>query len=147
MSDSTAGSLDTFLANATLFYQKLRHYHWNVQGRDFFDLHARFEMIYEKWAPHIDQVAERIIALDEVPVHTLAGMLERATLAEDDGIPDGGEMVQRTLADMEALRAAAATIVAEAEAAGDRTTVNLLDAIGDDIEGDVWMLKAWQKRR
>lgn len=103
-----------------------------MRGRDFFDLHARFWMIYEERAPHIDPVAERIIALDEVPVHTLAGILERATLAGDDGIPDGGEMVQPTLADMEALRAAA-TIVAEAEGAGDRTTANLLDAIGDDI--------------
>lgn len=146
MSNAIAGSLNTLLADSTVFYQKLRHYHWNVQGPKFFELHAKFEEIYEKWAPFVDQIAERIIALDTVPLHTLADMLKHATLKEDPELSDGAEMVNRTITDLTTLVGAMHGIISAAEEAGDRTTANLLDDIADAAEGDVWMLKAWLKR-
>ncbi len=145
MSKAIAGQLNTLLADSTVFYQKLRHYHWNVQGPKFFELHAKFEQIYEKWAPFIDQIAERIIALDTVPLHTLKSMLQAATLKEDSKIPDGTQMVKKTIADLNALRASMNDIIAAAEKSGDRTTANLLEGLGDAIEADLWMLKAWLK--
>jgi starvation-inducible DNA-binding protein len=146
MSDNVAGQLNVLLADSTVFYQKLRHYHWNVQGPKFFELHAKFEEIYEKWAPFVDEIAERVIALDTVPLHTLASMLENATLKEDPELSDGVEMVNRTIADLNALRDSMNRIISAAEETGDRTTANLLDGIGDAVEGDTWMLKAWLKR-
>jgi starvation-inducible DNA-binding protein len=146
MSEAVAGQLNTLLADSTVFYQKLRHYHWNVQGPRFFELHAKFEEIYEKWAPFVDQIAERIIALDTVPLHTLEAMLGSATLEEDTEIPDGTRMVTRTIADLNALRASLNRIIEVAEKEGDRTTANLLEGLGDAIEGDLWMLKAWLKK-
>jgi len=146
MSKAIAGQLNTLLADSTVFYQKLRHYHWNVQGPKFFELHAKFEEIYEKWAPFIDQIAERIIALDTVPLHTLKSMLESATLKEDPKIPDGTQMVNKTIADLNALRASMNKIIEAAEKKGDRTTANLLEGLGDAIEADLWMLKAWLKK-
>ncbi|GMV04472.1 MAG: DNA starvation/stationary phase protection protein [Gemmatimonadota bacterium] len=145
MSKRIAGQLQVLLADSTVFYQKLRHYHWNVQGPKFFELHAKFEEIYEKWAPFVDQIAERIIALDTVPLHTLKDMLKHATLKEDPELSDGKEMVNRTIADLNALRGSMNKIIAAAEKAGDRSTANLLDDLGDAVEGDVWMLKAWLK--
>ena len=146
MSKAIAGQLNTLLADSTVFYQKLRHYHWNVQGPKFFELHAKFEEIYEKWAPFVDEIAERVIALDTVPLHTLKSMLEVATLKEDPKVPDGTQMVNKTIADLNALHASMNRIIEVAEEEGDRTTANLLDEIGDAIEGDVWMLKAWLKK-
>lgn len=145
MSKAIAGQLNVLLADSTVFYQKLRHYHWNVRGPKFFELHAKFEEIYEKWAPFIDQVAERIIALDTVPLHTLKTMLENATLKEDAKIPDGTQMVHKVIADLNALRASMNDIIEAAEKSGDRTTANLLEGLGDAIEADLWMLKAWLK--
>lgn len=145
MSKAIAGQLNILLADSTVFYQKLRHYHWNVRGPKFFELHAKFEEIYEKWAPFIDQVAERIIALDTVPLHTLKTMLENATLKEDAKIPDGTQMVHKVIADLNALRASMNDIIEAAEKSGDRTTANLLEGLGDAIEADLWMLKAWLK--
>ncbi|MHB1192031.1 MAG: Dps family protein [Longimicrobiales bacterium] len=145
MSKAIAGQLNTLLADSTVFYQKLRHYHWNVQGPKFFELHAKFEQIYEKWAPFIDQIAERIIALDTVPLHTLKSMLQAATLKEDSKVPDGTQMVKKTIADLNALRASMNDVIAAAEMSGDRTTANLLEGLGDAIEADLWMLKAWLK--
>jgi starvation-inducible DNA-binding protein len=146
MSKRIAGQLNVLLADSTVFYQKLRHYHWNVQGPKFFELHAKFEEIYEKWAPFIDQIAERVIALDTVPLHTLKDMLAKATLKEDPELRDGREMVERTIADLNKLRESMNKIIEAAEKAGDRTTANLLEGLGDAVEGDVWMLKAWLKK-
>jgi starvation-inducible DNA-binding protein len=146
MSTSVADSLNILLADTTLFYQKLRHYHWNVQGSKFFELHVKFEEIYDKWALFIDEIAERIIALDTVPFHTLGSMLEHGTLKEDEEIPDGREMVNRIIADLLALRGSIDAVIGDAEASGDRTTANILDAIRDGLEADLWMLKAWLKQ-
>jgi starvation-inducible DNA-binding protein len=146
MSTSVAGSLNTLLADTTVFYQKLRHYHWNVEGHKFFELHLKFEEVYNKWVVFIDEIAERIIALDTVPLHTLAAMLEHARLGEDEEIPEATEMVNRTIADLLALRDSIDGTIGLAEESGDRTTVNILDAIRDGLEADLWMLKTWLKQ-
>ena len=96
--------------------------------------------------PFIDQIAERIIALDTVPLHTLKDMLAKATLKEDPELRDGREMVERTIADLNRLRETMNKIIEAAEKVGDRTTANLLEGLGDAVEGDLWMLKAWLKK-
>jgi starvation-inducible DNA-binding protein len=146
MSTSVPASMNVLLADTTLFYQKLRHYHWNVQGHKFFELHVKFEEIYDKWVVFIDEIAERIIALDTVPLHTLGSMLKHATLKEDEEIPEGREMVNRTIADLLALRDSIDKIIGAAEESGDRTTANILDGVRDGLEADLWMLKAWLKQ-
>ncbi len=145
MATSTT-KLNTLLADSTVLYQKLRHYHWNVRGPLFFALHEKFEEVYTEFADIIDEIAERIVALDVVPLHTLRHMLEASTLQEDAEVPEAGVMVGRTIADLEALQAALVDVIAEAEAADDRTTVNLLDGISDQLAGHIWMFKAWRDK-
>lgn len=38
--------LNVLLADYHVYYQKLRNFHWNVLGENFFDLHNRFEEMY-----------------------------------------------------------------------------------------------------
>lgn len=137
--------LNGLLADATVFYQKLRHYHWNVDGRHFFELHEKFEELYTSWAGSIDEVAERILMIGGIPRHTLASMLEGAHLQEDEGVPDGAEMVAAILADFRAMHSRAGEVIAQAEAAGDRGTANLLDDLRDAMEQEIWMLGAWKE--
>jgi starvation-inducible DNA-binding protein len=137
--------LNGLLADATVFYQKLRHYHWNVDGRHFFELHEKFEEIYTRWAGSIDEVAERILMVGGVPLHTLQSLLDRARLEEDETIPAAAAMVDAIAADLAALHARAGDVIEAAEAAGDRGTANLLDGLRDEMEKDLWMLAAWRK--
>ncbi len=138
--------LNRLLADSTVFYQKLRHYHWNVDGRFFFALHEGFEELYDKWADFIDEIAERILMLDAVPLHTLASMLDTAGLEEDPEIPAGDEMVKRIHNDLQALHNLTGSIIEVAEKDDDRGTANLLDEIRDTMEKDLWMLGAWLKQ-
>lgn len=141
---NVTNGLNTLLADATVFYQKLRHYHWNVEGRKFFELHAKFEELYTGWADHIDEIAERLLMVREVPLHTLASMLASARLNEDESIPAAPRMVDNVLSDMQSLHEWAGEIVEAAEEAGDRGTANLMDALRDGMEKDLWMLRTWK---
>ena len=35
--------LNELLADLNVFYRKLQNYHWNVEGKDFFQVHAKLE--------------------------------------------------------------------------------------------------------
>jgi starvation-inducible DNA-binding protein len=144
MSDETINQLNSLVADFTVFYQKIRHFHWNVKGKQFFRLHEKFEEIYTELGDTIDEVAERIVALGGVPLHTLAHMLEETSLSEEAGLIDGTAMVAQTVGDIQVLSDSLLKTIAAAEAADDRTTMNLLDDINDGLQHHLWMLKAWQ---
>jgi len=139
---NTTDNLNRLLAEATVFYQKLRHYHWNVSGPRFFQYHELFESLYTAWADAIDEIAERIRQLDAVPLHTLADMLATATILEDPEIPSGEAMLQRTLADLQLLHGEMCVAAEAAEAGADRATTGLLDGLCAATEKTLWMIGA-----
>jgi starvation-inducible DNA-binding protein len=137
--------LNQILADSTVFYQKLRHYHWNVNGRHFYELHLKFEALYTQWALSIDAVAERILMLDGVPLHTLASILHQAKIEEDNTIPSAPAMVEALVADLRVIHGMAGDVITLAEQADDRGTANMLDGLRDAMDKDLWMFEAWSK--
>jgi starvation-inducible DNA-binding protein len=140
--DVTTG-LNHLLADATVFYQKVRHYHWNVTGPHFFALHDEFEALYDFWNDAIDELAERVRSRGDRPVHTLADVLDLAALEEDPSVPAAEEMVRRVTEDLTALDEQAGRLQERAEEAGDAGTEAVLGDLREKIEEDRWMLRAW----
>jgi len=62
--------LNDLLANYQVFYQNTRGFHWNIRGEKFFELHAKFEELYNDLQTKIDEIAERILTLGGTPLHT-----------------------------------------------------------------------------
>ncbi len=143
--DRDVEALNQLIADATVFYQKVRHYHWNVEGRHFFELHAKFEALYTAGAGIIDDLADRVRALGVRPLHTLANVLENATLEEDPTTPDGVEMMRRLAADLERIHAAIDEARDQAIEQYDQGTADLMTDLQVRIEKDLWMMKAWLK--
>lgn len=137
--------LNGLLADAAVFRYKLQNYHWNVRGRQFFELHEQFEVLYTAWTQHLDDIAERVRAKEATPLPTLARCLEHTRIAEEEGTPDDKRMVENVVADLLGIHRELREVIEDAEDAGDRTTANLLDDIGDEIEKKVWMLRAWHQ--
>ena len=135
--------LNTLLADYQVLYQKLRNYHWNVRGPMFFELHAKFEELYDEAALRVDEIAERVGTLGGRPISTLAGALEKARLKEDPGQAGPQEMVANLVADYERLNGHLREASRKAEKAGDAGTFNLLEGFADSQEKTVWMLKAY----
>ena len=145
MSKETVKNLNQLVADMTIFYQKLRHYHWNVKGPQFFMLHEKFELIYTEVGDVIDDLAERIVGLDSVPLHTLSAMLDTSSLKEDNENPHPDKMVKSIVDDIELIIGKLQSAIEESEESIDRTTTNLLDGIKDGLEGHLWMLRSWQQ--
>ncbi|MEG2675078.1 MAG: ferritin-like domain-containing protein, partial [Muribaculaceae bacterium] len=61
--------LKQLLADFQVFYTNLRGFHWNIKGRGFFILHAKFEGMYNDASNKIDELAERILQLGGVAPH------------------------------------------------------------------------------
>jgi starvation-inducible DNA-binding protein len=51
----TVKELNVLLADYHMYYQKLRNFHWNVTGQNFFDLHVQFEDMYNEAKVKIDE--------------------------------------------------------------------------------------------
>ena len=140
--DVTTG-LNDLLADATVFYQKVRHYHWNVTGPHFFTLHDKFEELYDFWNDAIDEIAEQVHSRGDRPVHTLADVLDLASLAEDPSTPAADEMVEVVIEDLAALDDQVQRLADRAEDADDSGAVPVLEDLSEQIEEDRWMLRAW----
>ena len=67
-----ASMLNQLLADYQLFYQNLRGFHWNIKGKEFFELHLKFEEFYDDAVIKIDEIAERILTLEGEPLHTFS---------------------------------------------------------------------------
>lgn len=96
--------LQKLLADQNLLYVKLRKYHWNVTGDNFFQLHEAFEGAYTELADLIDVTAEYVRQYGALAIGTLSEFQKYATLDEKAGHnPDGKTMAKEIAEDFEAI--------------------------------------------
>src|SRR5690606_37123372 len=96
--DAISVKLNTLLANYSIFYQNTRGPHWNITGDQFFTLHPKFEELYNSLVLKIDEVAERILTLDNTPIHNYSDYLELSTIKESKEVSDPVKAVENILA-------------------------------------------------
>lgn len=135
--------LNQLLADYMVYYQKLRNYHWNVRGQEFFKLHEKFEEGYLQAADWVDDIAERVLALGGTPFSTLRQQTEHARLDEDPEAPSAQQMVRSLIDDIEQLNEWSQDVAEVAEEARDRPTANLLDDIMDMQAERKWMFETF----
>jgi starvation-inducible DNA-binding protein len=87
------------LANTMVMYFKAQSYHWNVEGKDFSQLHDFFGDIYEEVYGAVDQAAEEVRTLDEYAPASLSKILEETTISEDKEKPATAEIMLSNLLD------------------------------------------------
>lgn len=144
--EPVAKELNQLLAEYHIYYQKLRNFHWNVVGRNFFDLHDKFEEMYTDARTKIDEIAERILTLRYHPVSNLSDYLKLATVKESQSLLSDLEMVYKLLDDHEILTSQMRNVISKSEDANDEGTIDLIGAYIRELEKTSWMLNAWSKR-
>lgn len=138
-----AGSMNDVMANYHVFYQKLRNFHWNVTGGDFFDLHEKFEEIYTEAIENIDEIAERIRVFDMTPLSRLQDYLEKSEIREAGTDLSGDQMVAEILNDMETLHTYFLAVLENATEIQDMASINMMNRMIQSLEKQHWMLKAF----
>ncbi len=139
-------TLNALLANYHIFYQKLRNYHWNVKGGDFFDLHEKFELLYTAAIANIDEIAERIRVFGHTPLSTLKDYLEQSDITETGTDLNSEAMVNEVLSDIETIDSFLVEAMDTASEIGDVATVDILNKMIKEIEKEHWMLSAFTGR-
>lgn len=143
MSTNLVEIVNKQIANWTVLYVKLHNYHWFVKGSDFFTLHAKFEQLYTEAAVHIDELAERLLALEGAPVGTMKSCLELSSIEEARGNESAEQMVQIIYNDFSTLVTELKSGMELASKVGDETTGDMLLAIHQSLEKHNWMLKSF----
>lgn len=135
--------MNLLLANYHIHYQKLRNYHWNVKGPDFFDIHEQFEEQYNVVKVNIDDIAERIRVFGQTPMSTIKEYLETAEIEETTAEITSNEMVEEILKDFEVLLSYMADVIDAAVEIGDVGTEEMIKSFMKDIEKKHWMFSAF----
>jgi len=144
MPNKLVDSVNVQVANFTVMYEKLHHYHWFVKGHHFFELHKKFEELYDEVTLHLDEMAERLLIKGEKPVSTLKECLNTATIKEADGTEQSEqEMVQAVVNDFSQLVGEIKETISLAENEGDPVTADMFTGINESLGKHVWMLKAF----
>ena len=138
-------SLNSLLANYHVHYQKLRNFHWNVEGHTFFELHEFFEQEYDQVKIQIDEIAERIRVFGKKPYSTLKKYLEVAEIEESENDLSAEKMMTETLNDFETILSFLIDAHEKAAELGDVATEDLLTEYIKRTEKVHWMLSAFSK--
>ena len=143
---NTVQELNVLLADYHIYYQKLRNFHWNVIGKNFFDLHEKFEELYDDAKLKVDEIAERILTLRYQPTSNLSDYLKDSNLKESPSDISDSKMIELLLEDHGLLLKQMRKVVEIADAGSDEGTIDLIGAYIRELEKTSWMLDAWKMK-
>ena len=142
----TVDELNILLADYHLYYQKLRNFHWNVIGKNFFDLHEKFEEMYDDAKLKVDEIAERVLTLRFQPTSNFSEYLKMTNLEESISELTDYEMIEQLIKDHGVILSQMRKVIKAADAAGDEGTIDLVGAYIRELEKTSWMLDAWKMK-
>jgi starvation-inducible DNA-binding protein len=140
-----AKELNQLLADYHIYYQKLRNFHWNITGKNFFDLHEVFEKMYTDARTKIDEIAERILTLQYHPTSRYSVYLKMSSISEDSPLQTDADMIDSLLEDHKTLLQQMYMVLKKAKNAEDEGTTDLISGYISSLEKSSWMLNAWSK--
>ncbi len=140
-------NLNILIANYHVHYQKMRNFHWNIKGRDFFELHEQFEELYDTAKQNIDAVAERVRVFGQTPVSTLQEYLDTAEIKEVGTDLNGEMMVRETMHDFQMLLSFMVNVADAAIDIGDVGTEDMINTFIKNMEKWHWMFNAWLQEK
>ena len=138
-----ADKLNTLLANYQIFYMNVRGYHWNVKGHQFFELHTKFEELYDDLLTKVDEVAERILTLGHQPVHAYSDYVKIASIQEDKDVHQGEACVRGIVQGYQTLIELQRELLSLASDADDEGTASQVGDYIREQEKTIWMLNAY----
>jgi len=145
-SKSLAAGLNNLLANYMMFYQNTRGLHWNIKGEKFFELHLKFEELYTNLLLKVDEVAERILTLGAMPLHTFDDYNNTSEIKRVKNVSDGKKGIQAILNAFEIIIVRQRELLNLSADAGDEGTNALMSDYIREQEKLVWMYSSYLKK-
>ncbi len=135
--------LNAHLAETFDLMSQVKQAHWNVKGKDFYQLHLLFDELATELAGFVDELAERATSIGGYATGTVRMAAEASTLPEYptdavEGLEHVEALVERYGLYANRVRAAAE----ETDEIGDLTTSDLFIEISRAADKRLWFLEA-----
>lgn len=141
--EQLAIKLNVLLAHYSIFYQNTRGYHWNIKGEKFFELHLKFEELYNDLLLKIDEVAERILTLGYSPESNYSQYNKSSAIKESNVISNGVLAVEHILDSFKIIITIQREIMVMSADANDEGTNALMSDYIRFQEKQVWMYSSF----
>jgi len=135
--------LNILLSNYQIYYQSLRGLHWNIRGRRFFDLHLKFEELYNDSQIKIDLIAERVLTLGGRPLHTFADYIKFNQITVGKNISNDETGIQLIVDSLAQLLQIERNILTKSSQISDEGTSSMMSDFIVEQEKTIWMMNAW----
>ena len=135
--------MNILLANFQVYYQNLRGLHWNIRGKRFFDLHLKFEELYNDSQIKIDLIAERVLTLGGVPFHTFEDYISNNKLLIGKNIHNDEEAISLILSSLSHLLKIERNSLNKSSEINDEGTNSMMSDFISEQEKTIWMMSAW----
>lgn len=137
------GELNILLSNFQVYYQNLRGLHWNIKGKRFFDLHLKFEELYNDSQLKIDLIAERVLTLGGTPFHTFEDYSSHSKLPIGKNIHIDVEAINLIVNSISHLLKIERIILTQSGEIEDEGTNSMMSDFIKEQEKTLWMMKSW----
>ena len=138
--------LNGLLANFQIYYQNLRGLHWNIRGKRFFDLHVKFEELYNDSQLKVDMIAERVLTLGGTPLHTFKDYIAKNTLNVGRDIHNDEKAINLIVDSLSKLLQLERKILLLSGKIDDEGTNSMMSDFIKEQEKTIWMMNAWLEK-
>ncbi len=142
-SGAIVDQLNALLSNFQVYYQNLRGIHWNIRGKRFFELHLKFEELYNDAQLKIDLIAERVLTIGGKPLHTFEDYLRENRIKVGKNISKDEQAVQLIVESLAELLALERKILSASADINDEGTHSMMGDFISEQEKTIWMMNAW----
>ena len=145
--EEISNDLNILLSSFQVYYQNLRGIHWNIRGKRFFDLHVKFEELYNDAQLKIDMIAERVLTIGGRPLHTFEDYIKNNKLKVGKNISVDEEAVHLIVTSLSDLLKIERDLLAKSADANDEGTNSMMSDFIKEQEKTIWMMKAWLEEK
>ncbi|PCJ64588.1 MAG: DNA starvation/stationary phase protection protein [Bacteroidetes bacterium] len=135
--------LNKLLATYSVLYMNTRGFHWNIKGKEFFELHLKFEEIYNSLVLQIDEIAERILTLEGTPVHSYSDNINLSLISEQMNVTNGTEGLKHILDGYKTIILLQREILVLSGEINDEGTTSQMSDYITLQEKEVWMYRSY----
>ena len=136
-------SLNVLLASFQTYYQNIRGIHWNIKGKRFFELHTKFEELYDDANMKVDEIAERVLTLGGIPLHTFDDYTENSRVTVGKNVSNDTDSVNLIVNSLTSLLKIERELLELSDDANDEGTNSLMSDFITEQEKTIWMMQSW----
>jgi len=141
--DGAVALLQARLADAVDLEAQLKQAHWNVKGRDFFQLHELFDRIHDEVEGFVDTLAERITSLGGVADGRVATAAAQTTLPTYPlEAVTGAEHLNAVAIALAGFGRGVRADIDRATALGDADTADVFTELSRETDKQLWFVEA-----